>query len=257
MDAKVEEETADQLMLRIMRNVNRQVFQLLGDKVNYGPFQGMIIPEYNAAWNDGNASTKLLGTYEHEIQPAIEHAMWRDPKILVNVGCAEGYYAIGLARLYPDLMVFACDLDLNNVKCCSEYAEKNDVSDQIEIFQGCVRPEEMNLVFPEWRHKLFIIDCEGYEITLVDPTKCPLLRESDLIIECHDFLNAGTSSTLADRLADTHLISRVLPSLPDFNKFSFVREAPNIMSVLALVEKRPMPFCWLLCWAKNKGQPGQ
>lgn len=250
MDARTEE-TSDQLMLRIMRDVNGQVFRAFGNKVLGGPFANMIIPG-NTYWDDGNASTKLFGVYEHELHDAIDHAIWRRPQALINVGAAEGYYAIGMARKMPSLDVYAFDTNKDSRTLCAEFAAKNEVASRILILDGCQHPEEMHATnVPE--HKLYIIDCEGSEYGLIDLDACPPLRTSDLIIECHDFLIPDVSSILADRLAATHAITRILPRLPDFNQFSFVRDAPNVMSVLALTEKRPMPCCWMACWARVKG----
>lgn len=247
----VREERSDQLMLRIMADVNGQVFRMFGNKVLGGPFTGMIIPERNEHWDDGNSSVKLLGVYEHELRDVIDHASWRRPRILINVGAAEGYYAIGFARSIGNLQVYAFDTNAGCRLLCEQLAEKNGVADQVEVLDGCNEPEQMSAVNSP-AHKLYILDCEGYELNLVDPIRCPSICHSDLIIECHDFLNPAISATLADRLEATHTISLIQPRLPDFNQFSFVRRTPNVMSVLALTEKRPMPCYWLACWAKQK-----
>jgi hypothetical protein len=245
------EETTPQLMLRIMRDVNGQVFRLFGNKIIGGPFHGMIVPECNEYWNDGNGSVKLLGIYEHELHDVIDYATWRKPHLLINVGAAEGYYTIGLARNISDLQAYAFDIDSGCRALCQEFADKNGVAARVKVLDGCTSPEQMD-VLDVREHKLYIIDCEGLELDLVDLERCRSIRNSDLIIECHDFCNPAISSTLADRLEETHKVVRILPKLPDYNSFPFVRQTPNIMSVLALTEKRPMPCCWLACWARRK-----
>ena len=62
--------------------------------VQTGPFAGM---KY-VCQSTGALCPKLLGCYESELHPAIAKAISRQPKNIINVGCAEGYYAIGMAR---------------------------------------------------------------------------------------------------------------------------------------------------------------
>ena len=48
---------------------------------------------------DGDLPPKLLCCYEAELHPAIERAAARNPQLIVTIGCAEGYYAVGMARV--------------------------------------------------------------------------------------------------------------------------------------------------------------
>jgi SAM-dependent methyltransferase len=250
-DAEPDSKEMNDLILRAMRGVNGQAFRLFGNRVLTGLFAGMIIPERNPFWDDGNGSTKLLGCYEHELHAAFEHAIWRRPRTIINVGCAEGFYAIGLARLIKDVPVLALDIMPTALDLCAEYAERNGVRDRIALIQGCRQPEELS--FDREGLRLYVIDCEGAELDLIDPQRCPDLTMSDLIIECHDFMRAETSADIADRLNPTHRVDRIQAKLPDLDQFQFMRSCPTIMSALMAVEKRPMPTCWLACWAIAKG----
>jgi hypothetical protein len=58
-----------------------------------------------------DASAKFLGTYEQELHGVIEKAMESHPKFVLNIGCAEGFYAVGLAIRLNDAQVFAADSD--------------------------------------------------------------------------------------------------------------------------------------------------
>ena len=247
MDARTEYYEPDakemtELLLRVMDGVNAQSFRRWGNKVMTGPFTGMIVPE-RAPWADGNASTKLIGCYEHELHEVIETALWRQPAVVVNVGCAEGYYAVGFAR--KDLEVYGYDVSPGSLIVCQEYAEKNNV--QVILEKGIKEPETL----PSFnKHTLYFMDCEGDEDTLVDLDRCPSLVNGDVIVECHDFLKPGVGSRVADRLARTHRVDLIRPKLPDLR---FLEKLPTAMGVLAVVEKRPMPCCWLACWANSKG----
>ena len=65
--------------------------------VSDGPFKGLKYPEYISC---GSAIySKLLGTYEAELHDFIYSILRQDLEILVDIGCAEGYYAVGFAIL--------------------------------------------------------------------------------------------------------------------------------------------------------------
>jgi hypothetical protein len=240
------------LLLRVMWGVNSQAFRMFGNRVISGPFAGMIIPDRNPFWDDGNSGSKLLGTYEFELHPVIQHAIWRGPRSVINVGCAEGYYAIGLAQLMPHAVVHAFDTRATSLELCREYAEKNGVSERVATREGCTTPQQMRVIGAEWP-RLYVMDCEGAEAELLDLERLASLAHSDIIVECHDFLIPGISSVIADRLSATHRVELIRPKLPDLEQFQFMRQFPTVMSVLMATEKRPMPSMWLACWANTKG----
>lgn len=263
MDAKVDDrlgldwseptpEEMNTLLFRIMCGVNAQFFRTFGNKVMEGPFAGMEIAE-TGPWDDGNSSTKLLGCYEFELHETILHACWRRPKVVVNVGCAEGFYAIGLARMLPQTTIAAMDINLASLRKCEEMAERNGVWKQIEFLEGARSPQE--LVLPGyWGHRLYLVDVEGAELGLLDKDICPVLQHSDIIVECHDFFDRDTSYKLAERFGPTHRVELIRPRFPRLDQFKFLATSPTVMSALAAVEKRPMPCCWLACWATVKDQ---
>jgi len=237
------------LLLRLMKGVNGQAFRAVGDKVVAGPFAGMTIPQYSPFWDDGNSGTKLFGQYEFELHHDVELAIERRPEFIVNVGCGDGYYAVGLAGRCPEAGVVGIDVSQEALSLCADYARINQV--KVGVAAGAWSPEELR--FEGVRgNRLYVIDCEGDELDLVDPERCPELASADLIIECHDFLKPGASKILYDRLFKTHRVILVKPQLPDLSKFPFLVNSPTVMAVLVLVVKRPMPCYWLTCWALRR-----
>jgi hypothetical protein len=57
-----------------------------------GPFAGMKL-DYELF--PKHTSPKFLGTYEQELHGGIERAIKLYPRYVSNIGCAEGFYAIG------------------------------------------------------------------------------------------------------------------------------------------------------------------
>jgi protein-L-isoaspartate O-methyltransferase len=54
---------------------------------------------------EGALAPRLIGTYEDELHPHLAEALAADPEVILDIGCAEGYYAAGLARLAPGAVV--------------------------------------------------------------------------------------------------------------------------------------------------------
>ena len=93
-----------------------------GTSIRRGPFSGMELLEKSA---EGCHVAKLLGTYE---QPLHEHIDWvvKQPyRKIINIGCAEGYYAVGLAMRMQEAKVLAFDIDLKAQESCQYLAKKN------------------------------------------------------------------------------------------------------------------------------------
>lgn len=95
-----------------------------------GPFSGMRLRQRAV---EGASLPKLLGSYEHELHETIEAACRRDIDLVVNLGCADGYYAVGLARRMPNVTVVAVDIDEEARDVCAEVAALNGVEDRVRV----------------------------------------------------------------------------------------------------------------------------
>src|SRR5262245_52951124 len=231
-----------------MKVIGRKVFQKLGHRVLTGPFKGMIVTD-QPNWDDGNATLKLLGCYEHELWPAVELAISRQPTAVINVGCAEGYYAIGLALRLPKTEIIAFDINSWSLEQCFHMACENDVGPYVQIREGCRKPKELQLGYD---HALYVLDCEGDELDLLDPARCSDLLGSDIIVECHDF-TGPISYQLAIRFEPTHDVDVIEPDLPPYREYQKLLDPlPIGMKVSAITEKRPQGTIWLAMMSKQR-----
>lgn len=231
-----------------MRVINEGVIRILGDHVATGPFAGMCLPN-TAIWEDGNYGCKLIGSYEFELHRVLEIALRRQPKTIINIGCAEGYYAVGLAMIAPKARIIANDIDPKSLAVCMANARLNGVEDRITPVHACYRPHQLDT--GEHR-RLYIVDCEGGELFILDPALCPSLARSDIIVECHDFCQSDISAIIARRFDDTHIVGLIEPQAPDPAAYPFLASLhPFGVRLLAVTDKRPpQGTVWLVCWAK-------
>jgi hypothetical protein len=169
-------------------------------RVLSGPFQGLrFIPFASGS----GLLPKIVGSYELEIHPAIAASLRRGYRRIVNVGCGEGYYAVGYARALPGATVHAFDLDVLARRRLRTLACLNGVADRIRTAARC-GPEDLEALAGPG--SLVFCDCEGCEKGLLDPSRAPALATADILVEVHDFVDPSISSTLLRRFQATHEI---------------------------------------------------
>ena len=71
---------------------------------------------------------KLVGSYEAELVAVIGAVVAAHPPVVVDLGAAEGYYAVGLARALPNAEVHAFELDEQARRACQRLADLNGVT---------------------------------------------------------------------------------------------------------------------------------
>lgn len=181
--------------------------------VRHGPFKGMKYSKHNSF--RGVLLPKLIGSYEKEIQRIIEESCCTAYSEVVDVGCAEGYYAVGFAVRIPGAKIYAYDTDPEARRLCRETAELNDACQRVVIGSFCSGETLRSIPF---RGKgLIISDCEGYERILFSAAIIPDLGRHDLLIELHDSVDINTSSIIRKRFEATHEIIAI-ESVDDIKK---------------------------------------
>ena len=185
-------------------DLQRRVRERLGENVAAGPFAGLqLLNESRGSVN----IPKLVGSYEEELHPVIKSLRTRRPGLILDVGCAEGYYAVGLARLLGgQTRVLAYDIDSVSRALCARMAEVNDVADAVEVRAECNHCELREVLLPT---AFLLCDCEGYELDLLDPGQAPQLRAVEMLVELHDAFRPGIREAITGRFADSHEITLI------------------------------------------------
>jgi len=181
--------------------------------VKHGPFQGMIYPASKSA---GSALIpKLLGSYERELHPVLEKICSAGYSEIVDIGCAEGYYAVGLAMRVQTATVFAYDTNIEAINLCEQMARRNGVARRVVTGSFCDAGVLRSI--PLTQKALVISDCEGYEKDLFTEEVAAHLARHDLLVEVHDFVDIEISAIIRRRFQGTHLITAV-QSVDDITK---------------------------------------
>ena len=214
--------------------------------VQGGPFRGMRLLR-QSSWGAGELSPKLLGCYEAELIPHVIEAVAKNFPQIINVGCAEGYYAIGLARRMPRSRVIAYDLSPEAQAVCRANAEFNGVANRMDVRGTCTHKslaEDLADRVPTF----MVMDCEGAEMQLLDPQTVPL-EHCDILVECHDLFNPKITPTLIERLSSTHTVERIEESSRNPNS-PILRNQDSVNRWIAVCEFRMAAQHWLMFRAK-------
>ena len=241
----------DSLVLSRRAELTYLVAQQTAGIVQSGPFRGMRL-SVDASWGDGDIVTKLLGVYEQELHIALNHFATKSYGAVVNVGCAEGYYAVGLSRCFPDLPVVAFDINPKAQSLCRATAQANGRAENV-IVKGSCTAVDIQVITAAYKPIFGMIDCEGFELELLtsDLIAGPL-RTSDFIIECHDFMQSGITETLKGRFKDTHIVVDVRAGGRDPNALGLLRGLKDSDRWLMMSEGRPCVMNWLICEALSR-----
>ena len=217
--------------------------------VQSGPFAEMLLAD-RASSDDGNLLPKLLGCYEAELHEVIDEIVEGKPDLIINVGSAEGYYAVGMARLLPGAFVHAFDAEPRAQEICRLAAGLNEVGNRVSVTGHCTR-DLLQAIVPRGRVPVMICDCQGFERDLIDPHRVPALRSATVLVECHDYIDGSITQTLVDRLSATHELAGIRESARDPNVFPFLQGLDSLDRWLAVCEYRPTMMHWLLARPKQ------
>jgi len=219
-----------------------------GTMVRQGIISGLDFLPHSS---EGCHVAKLLGIYEQPLQAPLKE-LWDEKAYenVINIGCAEGYYAVGLARAYKDVNSFAYDTDPAARESCSQLAKKNGVEKRVTV--GALFT---HIDFQRFfgTNSLVLCDIEGAEKELLDPILAPELAALDIVVESHECLIPGITELLINRFKDTHDIIKIedngmreLSGMP-----SWFYELAHLDQLLSVWEWRSGPTPWLIMRSKQ------
>lgn len=221
------------------------VFDACNHEVQSGPFTGLrLTPSF--LWGDANIGAVVLGCYEQQLHGVIEELITADPDLVVNVGSAEGVYAIGLARRLPMAHIVAVDIEEDAEAAVRANAELNSVAERVR-FALAWGSSELESALAAAQRPAVIFDCEGCELELLDPARVPSLRRAHLLVEVHEHVHPGELETLRSRLAATHHVVEITETGRNPHDYEVLRPMDSIDKWLVVCEGRGPTQTWI--WA--------
>ena len=219
--------------------LNQKLVARFGPTVQEGPFQGTVLGPMSHLEHLG---PYLLGVYESELDPAWDVILAHTYTQIIDVGAKFGYYAVGLARRFPEAEVVAFDTDRWARQATREMADLNGAH-HVRVEGYCD---------PAWLAAhlrpgaLIISDCEGYEGELLASRTISNLPTATLVVEVHEELSPGVSARLREALKPTHDIKELASGAKRRQSTLELTTFSDQERSMANNEIRP-PQNWYLC----------
>lgn len=217
----------------------------LTTRVWCGPWTGM---RYLDAAHGSSLLPKVVGTYELELQPDAVQRIRAARRRVLDLGAAEGYYAVGSLLLNRSIHAVAYESSPEARAACLELAERNQVAHRLTLKGHCGLPElEAELAAHDV--DLLVVDIEGGEQELLDPARLPALGSIPILVELHDVFFPGLKQVLRQRFEATHTVREIHArdrSVRDI-RAPWLRWAASLSPMLAdrlLNERRPPGMSW-------------
>lgn len=220
-----------------------------------GPFKGMHLSLTPVS--SRNLLGYLLGTQEIELHDVVRRVIARDYPRIINIGAADGYYAIGFLRRMTRTKVVAFEGAHEHHAGLMRAAELNGVSSRFEL-RGFCHPEDLSSEFGALDGPALVLaDIEGGEVDMLDPAKVAGLSDVDILVETHDAFVPNCTAKLMARFTGTHVIEQIVArprALADFPS-TIIPELSRFMphtAVELMNERRTGTQKWLYLTAKRQ-----
>lgn len=185
-----------------------------GDRVLRGPVAGLRLVLPRVGEIDAPVA-KLLGTTEEEIHPALQRAIDAEPARFIDIGSADGYFAVGIA-VAADVPVDAFDLSRSARSMTKETAVLNGVERHVTI-RGAASTAAIEQL--ELSNSVVLCDIDGPERHLFSPGLVTKLVSARVIVEMHSAVHPDVERVLLDRFERTHEVHVVEASKRDPSRY--------------------------------------
>ena len=215
-------------------------------KVAGGVFSGMAYVRQSVG---SQLIPKWLGTYECELIPLFISLLAHKFEYIIDVGAAEGYYAVGAAIKWPAASVTAFESTEDGRTSIEELARLNGVGNRIKISGHC-DVAGLAMAIPQTGAGLIIMDVEGAEYELLEPSSIHAFDRCHIVVELHEWVHGNLDAALRKRFAPTHAISETWTRKRTMRDFASPEVAmpPRLLHrglIAAVDEWRPGPMRWL------------
>jgi len=234
----------------------RYLDELLGD----GQFKSGIFKDMRYVNESicGSILPKYLGLYEIELVPVFEQLFQLNFGKIIDVGAAEGYYAVGLALRFPGSPVIAFEATEEGRELLQQVIARNGVADQVEMKGLCDAPmlkAETDACDPHGVH-LLVMDVEGAEEDLLRLHAPKDLRNFHIVMELHDWVDPGMGERLQDKFAPSHTSTIIDARRREFADLSlpqsYLKRLCLSPSLLSFSHERRLPMRWLVFQPKAR-----
>lgn len=228
-----------------------KVWQILEEKyglvVAHGPFKGMKLSE-DVWWSKNDRITQMLGIYEEHVLERLKVFSTQGTNRFVDIGAADGYFAIGMAysKIYSKVAAFEIEpLAQNKIR---ENSIRNRCDNVVSVFGEANYSSLQNLLSEDIKTTI-LVDIEGAEYQLLDDKMLSLLSSCYLICELHPWLvddGYKLQRKLIERAGQKFNVELIKRENYSPNIFSELDDLSDEERLIAVGEGRRKNMQWLV-----------
>jgi hypothetical protein len=204
-----------------------------GLNVTGGPFSGLSYITESAG---SVLLLKLVGSYEEILHPVMDEVKNSFFDTVIDIGCAEGYYLVGIGKHKQNVHLIGYDIDERALKLTQKLAHHNKLTNKLLLDTQCTFAKLEKQITD---NTLLICDAEGFEDTILNPSACNALSKVKMfIIETHEFAKAGVTETLKNRFGETHNLEILTFKMADADSYPFFSTIVNKKHLYHLLRER-------------------
>tara|TARA_B100000886_G_scaffold325554_1_gene271219 strand:+ start:4324 stop:5103 length:780 start_codon:yes stop_codon:yes gene_type:complete len=235
--------------------LNQKIIKISNSQVISGPYKGTYLIN-KSHWSKFDYGSKLLGFYEEQIQNLIVDIQKKnDLKLFLNIGCGDGYHALGLVKnkFFEKSICYDISSEARNILEIN--IRKNNLYNKFIIKKEANIDEiKRDLETNDIQKTLFLIDIEGDEFTLFKDEDLNFLKKSFIIIEDHNFLIKEDKIkknfyTSLNKYFNVRLIENG-PRNPFKIQNDLIDQLNDDARFLLLSEGRPKKMRWIFLYPK-------
>lgn len=164
--------------------------------IKYGYLKGVYL-NANNNWGRQDKASMLLGLYEKEVLDKIV-LLSKNKKYFIDIGAADGYYAVGLIKKNYFQRCFCFEMTKNGREIIRENSILNSIEDKISIFGEIKNSLSLFINQKIIDQSFLLIDIEGSEFDLLTDKFLNEIKMCNTIIELHDHLVKNGDKKLKD-----------------------------------------------------------
>ncbi|MGN3966372.1 hypothetical protein ACS0ZG_33845 [Burkholderia gladioli] len=217
--------------------LSRIVRQQTGGVVQSGLMKGYAIGD-EVTWREQDDGVKLVGFYEREVCDVVQ-SLGTGRDILVDLGGADGYYAVGLLATGRVARSVCYESEPHSRANIHAIARRNGVQDRITVLGQATRDfyGDLARLGVDLERTFIISDIEGGEFDVFSSDCLRALSRAHIIIELHHF-NFDDS---AEKLSALHERAR------EFFDIEFLRTGSRDPADIPLLQSWNDSDRWLMC----------
>jgi Met-10+ like-protein len=215
-----------------------------------GVFQGLKYPSLDSSGS--SLWPKLLGSYELELHDHLVRLLAKSPSLVVDVGAAEGYYAVGIARMLPEALVVAYEINRDAHALLRRMAVANGVDTRVEIHGRCDQQSFLSCVAQRREARTLIVcDAETAEYEIFSGGLVgEALHDADLVIELHASAQVRDPLRwMRERFSPTHIVTHVPVEPRISGTYPELLDLPTRLRRAVLFERTDF-WGWVVCEPK-------